>query len=379
MRIAFIVASQMYPDNIGGAEIFTFRIASELSKRGYEVYIVAFEGEKFKRKKIGNLILYGTASKKLAKIIKEKSKLLTRIMMTYHLMKIKPDICIAVMLHSVIPAYIYSKIFRKKLIIRYSGGDVHLLLTGEKRLVRYVKEYLVAKIFFTLIKDKVIQIALSRDMKRDLLKLGAKSDKIILIPNPIDKEFFKIEPNYEGNVIGFLGRLIERKGIRTLIEAFKMLTEKFEDLKLILIGDGPLRKSIVKEIKNTKLESKITITGYKPYSEIPKMLEKLSIFVLPSHYGEGLSNALLQAMAAKLPIITTKIRGATDLITHGYNGILISPREPGKLSEAIEKLLKDKSLARKLGRNAYKTAQKYSMEKIVKEYEKIIKQQFINA
>ena len=111
----------------------------------------------------------------------------------------------------------------------------------------------------------------------------------------------------------------------------------------------------------------------------PKMLEKLSIFVLPSHYGEGLSNALLQAMAAKLPIITTKIRGATDLITHGYNGILISPREPGKLSEAIEKLLKDKSLARKLGRNAYKTAQKYSMEKIVKEYEKIIKQQFINA
>ena len=369
MKIAFIVASHMYPDRIGGAEIFTFRLAYELSKKGHKVYIIAFEGKKFRSKKFKNLILCGTASNRIVKSIKERSTLLARIMMIYHLIKIRPDVCLAVMLHSALPAYIYSKILKRKLIVRYSGGDVHFI----SKTKGSTREYIIAKTIFDRIKVEAIQIALSSDMKRDLIKLGAREDKIVIIPNPIDEIFFKIKPNYEGGNIGFVGRLIERKGIKTLIDAFKILIKRYKSLKLILIGDGPLKNKIIEEIKYTKMANKIEITGFKPYSEIPNMLKELSIFIFPAHYGEGSPNALLQAMAAKLPIIATNINGIRDLIKDGYNGILVPPGNPRKLSEATAKLLRDKALAMELGRNAYEIAKKYSIKNIIKKYEEIIR------
>jgi len=160
-----------------------------------------------------------------------------------------------------------------------------------------------------------------------------------------------------------------------LVEAFAEVVKAIPEARPIIVGDGPLRSDIEKRIRELSLENKILITGFIPNSQIPRILERASIFVLPS-YGEGLSNALLQAMAAGLPCIVSDTEENREVIRHGVNGLLFPVGDSRALAEILIQVLKDKYFASKLGLIARKSVKHLKYKRIIKMYLRVFSEFF---
>ena len=138
------------------------------------------------------------------------------------------------------------------------------------------------------------------------------------------------------------------------------------DAHFLFIGDGKLRSELVARVRNTGLSSSIHFLGIR--EDVPSLLASSDLFVLPS-LSEGMSNVLLEAMACGLPIVATAVGGNSDLIRDRYNGLLIPPRNPTGLQNALLELLKNDRLAQTLGNAARRTVEEhYSMERIADDY-----------
>ncbi len=117
----------------------------------------------------------------------------------------------------------------------------------------------------------------------------------------------------------------------------------------LIIGGGRREAEMRQLAQELGLAGRVHFLGQRP--DIPDLLGALDIFVLPSH-SEGVSLALLEAMAAGLPVIATAVGGLPEVVTDGVNGLLIPPQDPEALAQALARLLDDPALAKKLGENA---------------------------
>lgn len=221
--------------------------------------------------------------------------------------------------------------------------------------------------------DKVI--CYTEEEKSQMVELGVEKDRIEVINNGIDTDLFI--PNHDKQKtrqLLWVGRFIPGKGANYLIEAFKIVSDNHEDIKLLMVGDGPLRESIQKQILELNLEDKIDITTSIPNSKIPELYRNSDIFVLPS-LEEGVPRTILEAMSCEVPIVCSKLPQLVDIVSKC--GILVPKQDPEALAEAILKVLNDDDLARKYGENGRKrVVNEYSWEDTVKKtiqlYEKII-------
>ncbi|MEM2170061.1 MAG: glycosyltransferase family 4 protein [Candidatus Bathyarchaeia archaeon] len=353
-----LINGPMYPDVIGGAEIVAYELSLEFSKKGYEVHLIAFKGRRFRSIKLkSNLICHAISSRMPFRYIQSFVELI----------KIKPTIILTIILDSAYLGYVYSRLWNVPLVVRPSGSDIYGLagIIGMK-----AKRYASLRLLLKIIRGYAYFIAISKDLVRKLYKLGVKEDRVCLIPNPINPSFFEVSPKAEGNTIVFIGSLRNVKGVDVLLKSLSILKNErgFPDVHLLIIGDGPKRKELETLIKLLKLNQAVEIMGYVPYERVKYYLAKATIFVLPSR-SEGLSTALLQAMAAGLRVVATNVGGNAELVENGKTGILIPPEDPVKLAEAISMLLQNKELAKELRFNARKRVEDYKVEKIVRRYE----------
>jgi len=362
VKVAFVVAGSMYPDVVGGAEIFTDIMASELARLGMKVHIVAYEGIRFRNRRDGNLTWHGI-NMKVPFLL---GRTLTFTVKTLNLLlRVKPDICVANMGHSVFPCLAYALLARRPVLVRLAGGE---FVAAFKERPAGLWEKIYSRLTVEASRKCDI-IVLNRDTYFTLRsrRIGRR---IFLAPNPIKNEFFNIQPSLHGFNVVYVGSLKEKKGITILVDAFADVVKSIPESRLILVGDGPLRSVVEEKIRNLGLEGKILITGFIPNDQVPEMLEKASVFVLPS-YSEGLSNALLQAMAAGLPCIASDIEENREVISNGVNGLLFPVGNSKALAEALTQVLTDKALALKLGYNAKENVKHLKLEKIVKMYLKV--------
>ncbi|MBN1539320.1 MAG: glycosyltransferase, partial [Candidatus Thermoplasmatota archaeon] len=144
----------------------------------------------------------------------------------------------------------------------------------------------------------------------------------------------------------FVGRFVEKKGIRYLIEACSILKERGMDFRLLLVGDGPLRNDYGRRIRKCGIEDRTLIKGPVPQQDILEELKKADVFVLPSVVVKNgdrdiLPNSLKEAMAMKVPVITTDISGIGELVEDGRTGLLIRPGSPMDIVEAVQKVISD--------------------------------------
>ncbi len=160
---------------------------------------------------------------------------------------------------------------------------------------------------------------------------------------PVDRATLQIEPS--APLVMWVGRLDPVKGLDKLIAAFAPVAGAI-GARLLLVGDGPLRGRIQREIDRHEAGSFVRLLG--PRDDVPALLATADLFVLPSR-TEGLPNALLEAMAAGCPIVATDVPGCRDLIRDGREGLLVPYADVVALREAIIRLLSDRSLARRLG------------------------------
>ena len=177
---------------------------------------------------------------------------------------------------------------------------------------------------------------------------------LVIVPNGVKDEFEKYRNiKSEKNSFIYLGRIVEEKGISTLLKAFKKVSKEFSDARLNLYGDGP---DLARYCVETKAFKNIHFHGET--ANPIESLAKNQIFVLPS-YREGLSLSLLEAAMMQKTIIATNIDGNPEVVEDKKSGLLVPPKDPAALAAAMQKLLKDPNLAKSLARNARQTYEEH--------------------
>lgn len=197
-------------------------------------------------------------------------------------------------------------------------------------------------------------------------------DKSQIIFNAVKEDFFEINRQVVKNTIVTCGRLEEQKNHKMLINAFELVLKKHPDAKLMIYGEGKLRSDLTELIKSKGIEQNVLLCGNS--NNVPEVLSKAEIFVLSSDY-EGMPNALMEALAAGVPCISTDCPcgGPKSLITDKVNGRLISIKNEQQLANVLVELLDNKEMATGLGIEAQKRAFEFSPSKIYETWHKYVK------
>ena len=195
---------------------------------------------------------------------------------------------------------------------------------------------------------------------------------ICLIPNGIDTEHFKrmernevlaealgLKPDQAAlsapPVIGFAGELREKKGLKTLLNAYA-LVNKNQTSALLIVGDVRAGddKKVFDELVSSIPNAEIIVTGFISPSDLPAYYSLIDVFVHPS-LRDGMPNALLEAMACEKPVIATPVGGMLDVVKDGENGIAVLVNDGNALAKAVEDILNNMELQNRLGKAARKT------------------------
>ncbi len=195
--------------------------------------------------------------------------------------------------------------------------------------------------------------------KAKLRSYGFSVDNIRVIPNGVDLNRFVSHDRLllraknglpeKAKLILYVGSLIERKGVKYLIEAMGEVLQQNSNPVLAIIGDGQERAMLEKIACQQGLGSSGVFVGSVPPRDIPEWLRCADLLVLPSLY-EGRPNVVLEALAAGLPVVATDIPGTSEIVAHGENGLLVPPRDSRALAKAISELLNDPLRREKMGR-----------------------------
>ena len=215
-------------------------------------------------------------------------------------------------------------------------------------------DIITAKMF----TDKVI--AVSKHISRQVSTRIGK-DRVVAIHNFVDPQKVLSESSYkepknwndEGFfLIGTAGRLVEVKGYDYFIKAAKLVCNECRNIKFIIVGSGPLYGTLRTQIASAGISDRVILTGFR--NDAKHIIKSLSVFVMPSLY-EGISMALLEALALGKPVIATNVGGIPEMIKNGYNGILIEARNEKMLYEKCMYLYGHKNAREFLTKNALKS------------------------
>jgi len=193
-----------------------------------------------------------------------------------------------------------------------------------------------------------------------------------VIPNGIDLEEFnpkipKLKRFSDDKInILFLGRIEERKGLIYLLRAFKILEKKFSNLRLVIVGEGDLKKDCLSFVKENNLKE-VYFEGEKKGKEVPSYYTSSDIFVSPAIFGESFGLVLLEAMASKVPLVAFANRGYKDFLKGKKGAFLAPPKDYKALAEKIEILIKNPQLRKKMGKEGIEEAKKYSWKLIAEQ------------
>jgi glycosyltransferase involved in cell wall biosynthesis len=201
-------------------------------------------------------------------------------------------------------------------------------------------------------------------LKRLLLADGVDENRIHLIPPGVNPSLFEgpfEDPfaNIRRPRVLFVGRLAPQKGVGTLVAAADLLEDP--SAQVVLVGDGPERSKLEQEAKRIGVTDRLHFVGFFAHDRLPAVLAHADLLVLPSIYEE-LGTVLLEAMQAALPIVASRTGGIPDVIEDGVNGILVPPGHPEELAHAINCLLADRDLARRLSEGAQQRVKDYDWE-----------------
>ena len=206
--------------------------------------------------------------------------------------------------------------------------------------------------------------------KNKFIKRGFKSDKIFVIHNAIELAPMIINtkaPKYEIRIIT-VSRFVKQKDFRTALNSFKNLIDRCENkpLSYYIVGYGPLEQEIRSLAEDLKILNRVRILINPP--NIPEILKDCDIFLSTSLF-EGLSNSIMEAMVAGLPVVATDVGDNKYLIKDGFNGYLVPSKGINQIVEKLEYLSESEDIRREFGNNSrIKIGNDFSQEKLLKNY-----------
>jgi glycogen(starch) synthase len=162
----------------------------------------------------------------------------------------------------------------------------------------------------------------------------------------------------------FLGRLTRSKGVDTLVAAAARL--RTPGVQVVLVGDGPARAQVEAASRRLGVDGRVHITGFVPHHRTPAVLASADLLVLPSVYEE-LGTVLVEALQVGLPAVATDVGGIPEVVEHGRTGLLVKPGDPAALAAAIDAVVGDPEVARRMGAAARERAPEYDWERVADE------------
>ncbi len=256
---------------------------------------------------------------------------------------------------------LHTHMIHATLIGRVMGtlAGVPVILTTEHNTSNWRRKYYLINLVYrwTARKSQVI-LAISEAVRRCLIDIG-KIDprKIQVMHDAVDLERFRpCRPDLtlkaalglesSSGVIGCLSRLEQRKGLQFLVGAVRMLKVRHPDVRLIFVGEGPSRNSLEELVRTYQLQANVVFAGLQ--ADIVRYLALFDVCVLPSLH-EGLSIALIEALAMEKPVVATSVGGIPEVVSDGVEGLVVPPRDEEALARSIGRILEDRVLARRMG------------------------------
>lgn len=356
----------------GGTERIIVNIVNNLDKRKYNVSLVLGEakGDFLNEIEKGVPIVNLNASGNLKLLFK----------LTEYFNKAAPEIFI-----SSFPRFdlisLLAKMFSKKktkiIIIEHINFSFHLFTARSlyRRLIGRLILPSFVKVFYPMAD---IIVCVSNGVAKDISKIINRPDKIKIIYNPvISDKIYKLSEetirhawfsDQKIPIILAAGRLAKQKDYPTLLEAFKLVIEK-NPARLVILGEGEDRNKLEKFSQRIGIFENVLFLGFQknPY----KYMKKAAVFVLSS-LQEGFPTVIVEDMACGAPVVSTNCRsGPNEIIENGKNGLLVPIGDPISLADGITKLIESPSLREKFSREGKRRAEDFTIDKKVKEYEKL--------
>jgi glycosyltransferase involved in cell wall biosynthesis len=355
------VISSVYPEFRGDPHgIFVHRLMREVNRLGHEVYVLApYSGGKT------DYILDGVNVKKFNYFYPKKyQKLCGRSGMIDNIKEgffVKIQLPFFILFSTIVS---FNKLREMDLIhvqwpIPNGLGALFLkfiyrvpyinTIHGEE--IYLSKQYHTTSILKLLVNNSFKTVTNSSGTLQAGIQSGLKKEKLEIIPFGVDTNFFKPNILKDRKIFQILsvGYLIERKGFEYLIKAVKEVLKVHDNVKLKIIGSGPLEKKLKEIITELELQNHVKILKNVSDDELLNLYNSSDLFVLPSIVDsqgntEGLGIVLLEAMACRLPVIGSNVGGIPDIIQDSGSGLLVPEKDSLKLSEAILELIENEEL-----------------------------------
>ena len=194
------------------------------------------------------------------------------------------------------------------------------------------------------------------------MKFTERKEKIAVIYNGFTPVRLATKKESEKVIIMFGATLVERKGLRYLLEAFAKLEKEFQKIELWVAGGGPLLQNCKELAREFQIQEKVSFWGTVPHKKMLELMNEADIFVLPS-WNEAFGVVYLEAMSFKKPVIGTIGEGISEIIEDGKNGYLVSPRNSEEIIRKLRKLILNPQKRREIGEAGYETVKELTWEK----------------
>jgi len=229
-----------------------------------------------------------------------------------------------------------AALFRRKVVFHLHGGGFRAFFESRNPLVRRLVAATMRR------SDRVLCLSTPVAAWLKSLLPGVRVD---WWPNPVPEDLLHcdVEGAVQRPVVLFLGALLPAKGVDDLLSAFQSLHELHGDAQLVIAGVGPAEADLKLKVIELGLESAVRFTGWIGPDERARWLGCARTLVLPSHL-ESQPMVLLEAMAAGLPVISTNVGGVPDIVLAGESGLLVEPRRPDQLADALSRVWADPDL-----------------------------------
>lgn len=268
------------------------------------------------------------------------------------------------------PGYVgasFHKITGVPFVITPYGGDIEEI---EKGLI--MNSRIIARMKKALSTAQAVTV-ISSDIKAHILNIGTPANKVYIIPFGVFLNEFRTSKEYHqqnnnnNRYILYLGRLIKRKGVDVLIEAFSKISNDYPGLRLKIAGYGREKSNLITLANDLGINKKIDFVGLVRGREKLQLLHNALFLICPSR-TETFPVVNLEALASGIPVITSRVGGIPDIIQDGENGFLVEPENPEHLAVKMDSLLKDAVLRKRMAENAISTVLQYDWNVIVQKY-----------
>ena len=342
--------------NVGGAGIHIATLAKLINKQNFKLFLACPKGAKIidiveDDIEIIEIESQGDKSFEVG-IIRQLTKIIK---------KNRIDI---VHTHASLSGRIAAKLTGTKIVYTRHTPSESL---DKNRLKRAINKYI--NVFLC---DKII--AVSNFIEKQLIEAGLPSKKVIKIFNGVST--LEYEPHSmpkkrvgKGLTLIQVARLEVEKGHKYVIEAMSLIKKEKYDVKLIIVGDGSKRVELQELANRLKIGDRVTFVGYM--KNVKDIVEESDVVILPS-IKEALAIALLEGMAAGKPCIASYVGGIPEVVENGVNGILVEPKNPEAIKEAVIKLYENPELRRSMGEQSIRIVkEKFDSTILIKQVEEV--------